>query len=197
MAEDRLIFFARHGETEWNRANRWQGQTDIPINDTGRAQARDLGIQVRRHGIARIESSDLVRASETANLVALQLGLTVAATHADLRERGFGVFEGLTRADCEQRYPGAWQLYRDDSRNTPPNAEPTLAVVSRMQRAVSRIMAGPGAHPLLLVGHGGALRALLSAALGQALPPMGNGALYRAVWAGEGLTGIELQPPTL
>ncbi len=196
MADSRLIFLARHGETEWNLQNRWQGQTDIPLNDTGRAQARDLGVRLRPMGIARIESSDLIRASETAALVATELGLSVAATHADLRERGFGVFEGLNRAECEVRYPGAWQLYRDDSRNTPPNAEPTAAVVARMQSALSRILGQADTQPLLLVGHGGALRAMLTAIIGQALPPMANGALYRALWDGEGLTSIEIVPPT-
>ena len=65
----RILYLARHGETDWNAAGRWQGQSDVPLNDLGRDQARRLGEALRDKGVTAIVSSDLSRARETATMV--------------------------------------------------------------------------------------------------------------------------------
>jgi broad specificity phosphatase PhoE len=118
----RFLYLARHGETDWNVAGRWQGHTDIPLNETGRAQARALVPVLRAVGVGAAVSSDLSRASETAGIAAAGLGVAVAYSDAGLRERSFGVFEGLTREECAARHPEAWRAWLEE-RRTPSGAE--------------------------------------------------------------------------
>lgn len=190
----RTLYFVRHGETDWNRQNRWQGQTDIPLNDLGRAQARTVGGLLSGLNIARIESSDLSRAAETAAIVSAALDQSVRGHHADLRERCFGVFEGLTRDECETHYPDDWRLYREDHRIMPPGAERQEHLLRRMTEAVDRLagMREDTGAPLLLVGHGGAIRSLLSFAQAAPLPPIPNGGIFRCVWSGSGASLTEI-----
>src|SRR5579883_2314353 len=97
-----LFYLARHGQTDWNAEGRWQRWTDVPLNATGRAQARVLASVVQSLGIGGVVSSDLTRAKETAHIVAEALAVPFVGADPDLRERGFGVFEGLTRQECER-----------------------------------------------------------------------------------------------
>src|ERR1700735_3011372 len=112
----RIVFVARHGETDWNAAGRWQGHTDVPLNDNGRAQARALAERLRGARLAGVVASDLSRAHETARIVAGELGVSLAYVERELRERGFGVFEGLTRAECETHHAEAWRAWLADRR---------------------------------------------------------------------------------
>jgi broad specificity phosphatase PhoE len=176
------ILLARHGETEWNRIGRWQGATDIPLSDVGRAQARELGERLRGRGIGRVHSSDLLRALETAQIVAGILGLAAPVVDARLRERGYGCFEGLTRAECETNYPGAWERYMADRRVTPPDAEPQADVVARVtaaMRVVSTAASEAESTAVLVVSHGGAIRSFVHEAFGILTPPVGNGSVFR------------------
>ncbi|HEV3030468.1 MAG TPA: histidine phosphatase family protein, partial [Polyangia bacterium] len=91
----RVVYLARHGETSWNREGRWQGHTDIALNDVGLGQARALGALLRGRDIERIHTSDLARARQTAETAAAMLGVTELVVDPGLRERSFGVFEGL------------------------------------------------------------------------------------------------------
>lgn len=162
MTLPRALFLARHGETDWNVAGRWQGHTDVPLNATGCAQAAALAERLRREGIAAVASSDLSRARTTAEIVAGALGVEVALVDRDLREQRFGRFEGLTPAECETRYPHEWARYVLDPHGGPPGGESRAVLVERVVRAV----AGAAARlpsPALLVTHGGAMRALLAA----------------------------------
>src|SRR3954471_15381320 len=101
----RVLFLARHGETAWNLEQRWQGQTDVTLNDAGRAQAAALAARLAAHRITRIVASDLSRARETAEIIARGLGIDGVLLDAGLRERGYGIFEGLTRGECEAQHP--------------------------------------------------------------------------------------------
>jgi broad specificity phosphatase PhoE len=177
----RIIYLARHGETDWNRQNRWQGHTDVPLNAAGRAQAVALATRVRGLGVARVHASDLHRARETAEIVARFLALPPVVVDARLRERSFGVFEGLTRAECEVRHPEAWERYRLDVRNKPPGAEAHDEVLARMRAGVAAIAlsAPAGAGAALVVSHGGAVRALVSEVSGVACPPVANGGMFK------------------
>ncbi len=178
---ERIIYLARHGETEWNRVGRWQGATDIPLSDVGRAQAGDLAAKLRGRGIARVHASSLSRALETAQIVAQRLGLPAPAVDERLRERGYGVFEGLTREECAERFPAAWERYLAQRRVTPPGGEPRGEVVARVTAAIQKIAgaAGTAAERIVVVSHGGCIRAFIHAIAGFYPPPMENGAVFR------------------
>lgn len=194
MVSARTIFLARHGETEWNRVGRWQGRTDIPLSDVGRAQAQALRQRVSGRGIVRVYASDLGRARETADIVAIALGLAPVTLDARLRERGFGCFEGLTRAECEVHHPEAWARYLADRRSTPPDAEPQGEVVARMMAALTEIAAAaPPDGAVLAVSHGGAIRSFVHAVTGAIPPPLDNGALFRARFEGDRFVAAELE----
>lgn len=181
----RFIFLARHGETDWNAAGRWQGHTDVPLNDRGRAQALTIAESLRSLGLGAVVSSDLARARETAQIVGASLGLDIAYLDADLRERMFGIFEGLTRDECERLHPEAWRAWVEERRpahGVESHAAVAERVVAAIARAVSRL-AVDGA-PVLLVTHGGALRAAVHAATGVLPGPIANCAIWRIEWDG-------------
>jgi broad specificity phosphatase PhoE len=174
------LLLARHGETEWNRIGRWQGATDVPLNDDGRAQARELAERLRGVPLAGVASSDLVRAAETASIVAELLGVPRLGSHAELRERSYGVFEGLTRVECETRYAEIWNAHRPGDLLEPPGAEPRSQVEARMMRGLLQVVATHGGDaPVLVVSHGGAIRTFLAAIDGVLVPPMKNAECYR------------------
>lgn len=165
--------------TAWNAEKRWQGQTDIPLSEEGRAQSRALVDRLCGRGLVRVHTSDLSRARETAEIVAGALSLPVVSD-PDLRERGFGPFEGKTAVECAT-LGEIWERYVADRRCLPPGAEPDSEVVARMTRAVERAAAAlPDEHSTaLVVSHGSSIRSLLAHMVDQAFPPLPNGALYR------------------
>jgi broad specificity phosphatase PhoE len=183
----RVLYLARHGETDWNVAGRWQGHTDIPLNDNGRQQARDLAQVLRPHGLRGAVSSDLSRARETAQIVAQILGAPLAYADADLRERGFGVFEGLTRQQCVERHPEAWRAWEQE-RRTPGGAETKEALAARVVAAATRValQVATDDAAVLVVTHGGALRAFVEAVTGQMPQFVKNGEVWRVSYAEEG-----------
>ncbi len=194
----RLVFVARHGETDWNAAGRWQGHTDVPLNENGRAQAKALAERLRGSRLAGVVASDLSRAHETARIVAAELGVTVAYAERELRERSFGVFEGLTRAECETDHAEAWQAWLAH-RKAPRGAEGIEALTARMVAAVGRVaetVAREGA-PALVVTHGGALRSVVASVTGELPPMVENGAVWVLVWEGRLVGAAPLDPPEL
>ena len=187
----RTLYLARHGETDWNRERRWQGHSDVALNELGRSQARALAEDLRRFSIAQIGASDLSRARETARIVAGALALEEVRVDAGLRERGFGVFEGLTEEECTLHHPEHWASYRSD-RILPPGAEPVSVVAARFQEAVLRFHARHGGgESLLLVSHGSAIRVFIESVTGHLPPPMANGAAYRLVIDGGSFLDVE------
>jgi probable phosphoglycerate mutase len=191
----RILYLARHGETSWNREGRWQGHTDIELNEVGHGQARALGELLRGRDIERIHSSDLARARQTAEAAAAILGVTELVIDAALRERSFGIFEGLTRRECEERHPELWTSYRADPRRVPPGAESQEVLADRMHAAVTRALAprhDADDAPVLVVSHGGSIRALLARATGEMPPPLENVAVFRAVATPDGLVEVTL-----
>jgi len=184
---ERLLFVARHGETDWNRDGRWQGKTDIPLSDVGRAQARVLAAGLVGRGIVDVHASDLQRATETAEIVAGLLGIAALKVDERLRERGFGCFESLTREQCAERHPDAWARYLADRRSTPPGGEPQLEVAARVVAVMTEIARAPRAADgaTLVVSHGGTIRTFIHEVTGAPPPPLENGALFLARWADE------------
>jgi len=190
VSSTRVLYLARHGETAWNFEERWQGQTDVALNARGQAQAALMAARLAGRGIVHIVASDLTRARETAAIAATLLGMRQddIAVDAGLRERGYGVFEGLTRHECEAQHPEDWARYQADRTHTPAQAEPQAQVVARMQAAVTRAAARAAREEdaVLLVSHGGAIRALLTATTGIRPPPMENGAAFRVMFTPDG-----------
>jgi glucosyl-3-phosphoglycerate phosphatase len=180
----RIIYLSRHGETDWNAEGRWQGHTDKPLNDRGREQARALAETLRGTGLSGIVTSDLQRARETGVIVAEALGLAIDYVDPDLRERTIGVFEGLNREECERLHPEAWAAWIE-RHVPPPGAEAQETLAERVTLAIGRAaerFAGAGA-PVLLVTHGGAMRAALNRA-GHAPAPVKNTGVWKLEWHG-------------
>jgi broad specificity phosphatase PhoE len=147
------LLLVRHGETDWNVERRVQGHSDTPLNDTGRLQALSLAASLEGEPIDAVYSSDLLRAHETARIVAERKGLPVTLL-PELRERNFGSWEGLTDAEIFDRFPEAtWDSWGD--------GETREEMARRVLDSVRRIA---DAHPdsgVLVVSHGGPLRAVL------------------------------------
>jgi broad specificity phosphatase PhoE len=176
----RRILLARHGQTAWNALGRLQGHTDIELDPTGREQARALADAVRDSGVTRVWSSDLARARETAAIVATELGLPQPEVDPDLRERRFGVFEGLTRDECAANHPDAWRDWVAQTSH-PPGGEPRADAVLRMQRVMLRVVAD---GTTLVVSHGGVMRLWLMELLGTTIPLVGNATMFEVDFDG-------------
>ena len=165
------ILLARHGETDWNLARRVQGHSDRPLNETGREQATELAARLARERLTAIYSSDLVRAHETARIVAARLGLGVTV-EPDLRERDFGTWEGLTDDEIRSRFPEAGAGEWGD-------AETREEMAHRVLGAFRRIAARHDGERVLIVAHGGPLRALLRHCGADGSGPIENCRLLR------------------
>ncbi len=156
----------RHGQTVWNAERRFQGQSDIPLNKTGQAQAERAARLLAALGPDLIVSSDLTRAASTAAALAQLTGLEVTLDK-DLRERHGGGWEGLNDAEIRARYPAEHATW------SPPDGEPSAVVAERVGAALQRIADrltedGPGQAGRLAVvaSHGAALRLGMSRFLG-------------------------------
>jgi probable phosphoglycerate mutase len=150
MSLTQLAFwFLRHGETDWNAQGLSQGDVDIPLNETGRAQAAAAAAMLRHRGIASIVTSPLSRAHDTALAVAAATGLPVAIDEG-LREVSFGVQEGKPMVQ--------WFADWVDGHYTPADAESFAALRARAGAAINRALALP--PPVLVVAHGALFRAV-------------------------------------
>lgn len=185
------VIALRHGETDWNAGTRMQGQTDIALNERGRWQAGRLAEALAGEEIAAIYSSDLQRAYDTAAALAVRLGLPVR-TEAGLRERGFGIFEGLTFAELEQRWPDdvlRWR--RRDAEFAPAGGETLAAFDLRSVGTAAKLAARHRGEQVVIVAHGGVLDCLYRAATRAALQAprswqLGNAAINRLLHTDEG-----------
>jgi broad specificity phosphatase PhoE len=162
-----LLLLARHGETDWNAAGRFQGHADRPLSDRGREQARKLAARVADVPLAAIASSDLRRARDTAGIVAEPHGLEVVVEPA-LREVDVGSFSGLTSVEAAARFPDAYRRWRETAEIPWSGGETYEQMADRAIPAALRLAEelADDDRPLLLVAHGGTLRALLAASAG-------------------------------
>ncbi len=150
------ILLARHGETDWNRDNRFQGHADPPLNAAGREQARRLAAALAQDPPAAIYASPLRRALETADIVARELGLPVA-TREELREVDVGEWTGLTRTEVEQRYPDQFRRWVGFGRGW-EDGETYEQLAERVLPALREIAWRHAGNTILVVAHGGTLR---------------------------------------
>ncbi len=163
------LLLARHGQTDWNDAQRFQGQSDVPLNDTGRQQAAALGKRLACERIDLICVSDLGRARETASLIAAPHGCKIR-TDSRLREIHFGDWEGLTYDEVRQRDPSTLAAWEADLLTTSaPNGETLNELTTRIQSLLDDLRAQHANKTILIVAHGGPLQILLCLAL--SLPP--------------------------
>lgn len=161
------VWLIRHGETDWNAQRRWQGQSDVPLNDLGRRQAEALAARLRRQTFDAIHSSDLSRAHETARLV---FPNQTIVPEPRLRELNFGSFEGKTWDQLQESDAAMLKRWREDPYACqPPGGEHFGQVVSRAKAWYQEL---PAQGKIAAVAHGGVIRALTYAITGT---PAGAG----------------------
>lgn len=170
MPDPTHFIFIRHGETDWNRQQRFQGQIDVPLNAVGHAQAARLAERLASVVPAqRFFTSDLTRARETAAPVAQTWQVPLLALPG-FREQSFGVLEGLDVPTIRERHPDLWQRWLEHSADFAlPGGESLRQFHARVMASVRDLAdAHPGAS-LAVVTHGGVLDMLWRTAHGQPL----------------------------
>ena len=163
------IHLARHGETDWNRELRWQGHSDPPLNALGREQARVLAEALAGTPIAAVYSSDLRRASETAEIVAARLELPVHV-EAALRELDVGAWAGKTLDELRARYPETLARWEQNGERGWNGGESHEEMAARVLEVIRSIAAAHADEDVLVVTHGGPVRALRVLAAGLDYP---------------------------
>ncbi len=150
------MLIIRHGESTWNAVRRWQGQADPPLTERGEGQARRAGDAAQAHGpFDFVATSTLQRARRTGELIAQGLGIEMLDGEDGLSERSAGEWEGLTRSEIEERFPG---YLENDQR--PPGYEPDESIIERSSAALRDLAATHAGSRLLVVSHGGIIHAL-------------------------------------
>lgn len=158
------LILIRHGETEWNRERRMQGQTNTPLSDLGRAQAAAVGQRLANHPFAALYSSDLQRAWDTAAAIARASGRTIIS-QPRLRERTFGILEGMTNAEMAQRHPAEHARFElRDPDYTVPGGESPRQFFARSLACLEEIAAVHAGECVIVVTHGLVLDTLYRAA---------------------------------
>ena len=171
------LTLVRHGETDWNRDRRIQGATDIPLNDTGRAQAKATAAVLRARVPAdtpvTIVSSDLARARETAEIIAAELGVPAPRLYPGLRERSYGEAEGVGVDEFRARW-GEWHIA--DVPGAEPWADLRARAITTLGQAVRdhRRATAPASATLIVVSHGALIREIMRHATAGELPPAGE-----------------------
>ncbi|MEU6252317.1 histidine phosphatase family protein [Streptomyces sp. NPDC047043] len=155
------LLLARHGQTVWHAENRYAGVSDVPLTDTGHAQAEALGRWAAAHPVDAIWTSPVSRAVITAEPACRALGL-IPHREPDLRECDFGVAEGRTLAEFAQEHPKAAEAFRADPVAHPfPGAEDPAAAAARGAAALHRIAAAHDGERVLVVAHNTLFRLVL------------------------------------
>ena len=191
MQATRLVVI-RHGETAWNAEGRLQGHQDIRLNALGLRQAVSLVAALADEGLAAVVASDLQRAWQTGAALATGLGLPLHA-EPGLRERCFGMLEGLTHAEIEAQWPDHARRWRHREPGfAPAGGESLVDFQARCLATVDRVAATFAGQTVALVCHGGVLDGLYRAATHVALDrprswPLGNASINRLLHTPQGL----------
>jgi broad specificity phosphatase PhoE len=175
------LICVRHGRTSWNVAGRFQGCTDVPLDEAGRAQAQTLTEKLATERIAAVVCSDLQRAAETARVIAKPFGL-IPVTDKRLREMDFGSWEGLTWAEIVAREPKLAGVPVERAKRAPLDGESFEALCARVRTAIREVIANLSAQGrAVIVSHAGVMHAIAlvmlgideDAALAMRFPPGG------------------------
>jgi len=191
MQSTRIIAI-RHGETDWNVQTRIQGHIDIELNAHGVWQASRLPLGLAHEEIAHVYTSDLSRAKMTAHAFAKPMGLATTEVR-DLRERHFGVFEGITWQELEERHPSEARAWKSrDPHWTPAEGESLEMLRARIVNVIERLASQHLGEQIAMVTHGGVLDVLYRLATHQfdqspRTWTLGNTFINRLLWSKEGL----------
>jgi len=161
------LFLLRHGETQWNREDRYQGCVDTRLSPEGLAQAEAASLALAERPLAAVYSSPLRRARETAEAIAAphRLGVRIDAA---FREICHGLWEGLTADEVRARFPGIYAEWRATPESvTMPNGESLKEVRQRVLEGLQRLRANHDGETVCLVAHGTPVRLLILEALGM------------------------------
>jgi 2,3-bisphosphoglycerate-dependent phosphoglycerate mutase len=158
------IVLVRHGETDWNRDNRFQGHANPPLNDAGREQAHALAEELRSERFAAVYTSPLRRAAETAAILGAELGLS-PVENASLMEVDVGSWSGLTRTEVEARFPDGFAHWLEYGHGW-EDGETYDELGERVVAGLSSIGANHPNEAVVAVTHGGPIRSALAAAEG-------------------------------
>jgi len=167
---NRRLWLVRHGLTDWNVQQRFCGHSDIPLSARGQEQSLWIAKQLLKESISVIYTSDLMRACETAEIIASQRASAVQIKESpEWREMDFGEWEGLTFAQIEERFKDQIGFFIDPEHHSPPNGE---SLTHLQQRVMDAFLVIVRSNEILLTGdvvivsHGGPLRILLCSILG-------------------------------
>ncbi|MEK7356852.1 MAG: histidine phosphatase family protein [Bdellovibrionota bacterium] len=181
---EKILFVFRHGETDWNREGRFQGSTDIPLNETGRLQADALRRFFARNPVDAFMTSDLVRALETAEIANRDLRAPIVSDRR-LRETNLGVAEGLTRQEIVETF--GTEILRQWAETFPPDLDYRFpsgeSKAEHLARLLAAIEHNVKSHPHSTWGvatHGGAIRRLIHHLVPNLTSPVmvANAAVY-------------------
>jgi 2,3-bisphosphoglycerate-dependent phosphoglycerate mutase len=164
-AAEATILLARHGETDWNRERRWQGVSDLALNERGREQARALAETLQAVPLGAVYASDLRRAYETALVVAEAKGLAVTPM-PELREVDVGSWTGLLYDDVKERFRDAYTRMRARKGRGWEGGETYAEMGRRVLKAMRRIAREHAGEAVLVVTHSGPIRTVRAHALG-------------------------------
>ena len=191
------IIAIRHGETAWNVDTRLQGHLDIGLNERGQWQAERAAEALADEEIAAIYSSDLSRASATAQAIvdrSTQIAARQLRLNSGLRERGFGIFEGQTYAQIATDWPEESVRWRQrDPHYAPTGGESLVQLRERVATTVTTLASQHVGEQIVLVSHGGVMDALYRLATHQDIASprtweLGNAAINRLLWTPDGLS---------
>ncbi len=182
------FFIIRHGETDWNLAGRIQGATDIPLNETGRAQAKATGLKMQGRRWDVLVSSPLSRAVETASIIASCIGMPEPTPVAEIVERNYGEAEGMTGPELEAMYPHDAPV---------PGRESRQDVQTRVLAAIHELARQHPGKNVIVVAHGGVIRAILQATTGSAYfgERITNGSVHSFHHSDDGLQLVQFNDP--
>lgn len=164
-AAEATILLARHGETDWNREKRWQGVSDLSLNERGREQARALAGKLEAVPLSAVYASDLRRAYETALVVAEAKGLAVTPMR-EFREVDVGSWTGLSYDEVKERFRDAYKQVRARTGRGWEGGETYAEMGSRVLEAMRRIAREHAGDAVLVVTHSGPIRTVRAHALG-------------------------------
>jgi probable phosphoglycerate mutase len=157
----------RHGESEWNRDHRIQGQLDPPLSDRGREQASRLARRLAARHVEALYASDLTRTLETAEPIAAAIGVSVQPL-AELREIFLGEWEGLHTAELAERFPDAWAAWTDEPNwDLVPGGEGAAAFEARVGSVLDGLMERHPHGDAVVVTHGGVIQLALHRIVGK------------------------------
>ncbi|CAI06669.1 Phosphoglycerate mutase 2 [Aromatoleum aromaticum EbN1] len=170
MTTPTRLCLVRHGETAWNAERRLQGHLDVPLNEIGHIQAEATAASLAGHRFTALYCSDLRRAQQTAAAAGRTLGFE-ATLEPELRERHYGVFQGLTYDEARERFPQDYARFhaRDPDFAFCGDGESLRAFAARVHRALERIVVRHAGRQALVVTHGGVLDIAHRLAAGKAL----------------------------